>query len=50
MNNKLFQVTNGKIYEINVSTGIQTEKATLGYDAFTDVLVYGTNIAIIVSP
>lgn len=50
MNSKLFQITNSKIYEINVDTGVQTEKATLGYDAFTDVLVYGTNIAIITSP
>lgn len=50
MNGKLFQITNSKIYEINISTGAQTEKATLGYDAFTDVEVYGTNIAIITSP
>lgn len=50
MNDKLFQITNSKIYEINPTTLVQTEKATLGYDAFTDVLVYGTNIAIITSP
>ena len=50
MNSKLFQITNSKIYEIDTTTGAQTEKATLWYDAFTDVEVYGTNIAIITSP
>lgn len=50
MNNKLYQVANSKIYEIDTSTGVQTEKVTLGYDAFVDVLVYGSNIAVITSP
>lgn len=49
MNNKLYQIANSKIYEVNTTTGVQTEKATLGYDAVTDILVYGTNIAIITS-
>lgn len=50
MNNKLYQVANSKIYEIDTSTGVQTEKVSLGYDAFVDVLVYGANIAVITSP
>ena len=50
MNNALYQVANSKIYQVDLSTGVQTEKATLGYDAFVDILVYGTNIAIIASP
>lgn len=49
MNNKLFQIANSKIYEINTTTGVQTEKATLGYDATCDILVYGNSIAIISS-
>ena len=49
MNGKLYQIANSKIYEINTTTGVQTEKATLGYDATTDVLVYGGSIAIISS-
>lgn len=40
MNSKLYQIANSKIYEINTLTGIQTEKATLGYDTLTDILVY----------
>lgn len=47
---KLYQITNSKIYEINLTTGVQTEKATLWYDATTDVLVYWSNICIIASP
>jgi len=46
---KLYQITNSKIYEINETTGAQTEKATLWYDAMTDILVYWTDIALIVS-
>lgn len=48
MSDKLYQIANSKIYEINETTWIQTEKATLWYDARTDVLVYN-NFAIIVS-
>lgn len=40
INDKLYQIANGKIYEINETTWVQTEKATLWYDARTDVLVY----------
>ena len=43
---KLYQE---KIYPINLTTGGQTEKATLWYDAVTDVLTYWDNLAIIVS-
>jgi len=50
MNNKLFQIANSKIYEVNTTTGVQTEKATLWYDATTDILIYWANIAIIASP
>lgn len=49
MNGKLFQIANSKIYEIDMTTGAQTEKATLGYDEITDILVYGKSIAIISS-
>lgn len=49
MNGKLFQIANSKIYEISLTTGAQTEKATLGYDAMTDIVVYGKTIAIISS-
>ena len=40
MSDKLYQIANSKIYEINETTGVQTEKAVLGYDAFTDIIVY----------
>lgn len=50
MNNVLYQIANSNIYSIDLTTGIQTLKAALGYDAFTDVEVYGKNIAIITSP
>ena len=49
MNSKLYQIANSKIYEINTLTGAQTEKATLWYDALTDILVYWNTIAVIVS-
>jgi hypothetical protein len=49
MNWQLYQIANSKIYQVDLTTGVQTEKATLWYDAMTDVLVYGTNIAIIAS-
>ena len=49
MNGKLFQIANSNIYEVDQTTGVQTLKAALGYDATTDILVYGTNIAIISS-
>ena len=39
---KLYQVANSKIYEVNTTTWVQTEKATLGYDAKVDILVYDT--------
>ena len=39
---KLYQITNSKIYEIDEVTGVQTEKATLWHDKRTDILVYGT--------
>ena len=45
----LYQITNSKVYSINLSDGVQTEIDDLWYDARTDVLVYGTNFAIIVS-
>ena len=44
----LYQITNSKIYLIDFTTWVQTEKATLWYDAITDILVYGDK-AIIVS-
>lgn len=37
---KLYQITNGKIYEINETTGVQTEIDDLWYDERTDILVY----------
>ena len=40
MGGKLYQICNSKIYEVNTTTGAQTEKAVLGYDAFTDIIVY----------
>lgn len=49
MNNKLYQIANSKIYEINETTGVQTDIATLGYDETTDILVYGNTIAVISS-
>jgi hypothetical protein len=49
LNGNLYQIANSKIYQVNTSTGAQTEKVTLGYDAMTDILTYGTNIAIIAS-
>lgn len=49
MNSILYQVANGNIYSINTTTGVQTNIASLGYDATVDILVYGTNIAIITS-
>lgn len=49
MNNKLYQIANSNIYEIDKSIGTQTLIAALWYDALTDVLVYGDNIAIIAS-
>lgn len=48
MSDKLYQIANSKIYEINEITGEQTEKVSLWYDKITDVLVYW-NFAIIVS-
>lgn len=50
MNSNLYQIANSKIYQIDLWTWAQTEKATLGYDAFVDILVYGNSIAIISSP
>lgn len=50
MDNIMYQITNSKIYQIDTSTGTQTDKWSLWYDAFTDVEVYGKNIAIITSP
>lgn len=40
MNGKLYQITNGKIYEINESDGTRTEIDDIWYDAMTDTLVY----------
>ena len=40
LGSNLYQVTNSNIYLIDTSTGSQTLKATLGYDARIDVLVY----------
>lgn len=40
MGGKLYQICNSKIYEVDTTTGVQTEKAVLGYDAFTDIIVY----------
>ena len=45
----LYQIANSKIYLVDQTTWVQTEKATLGYDAMTDILVYN-NVALIVSP
>jgi len=48
MNDKLYQITNSKIYEIDLDTWVQTDRATLWYDKTTDILVYKDK-AIIVS-
>ena len=37
---RLFQITNSKIYEIDKETGIQTEKVDLWFDLTVDVLTY----------
>lgn len=50
MNNVMYQITNWNIYSVDTTTWVQTLKASLWYDAFTDIEVYGKNIAIIVSP
>jgi hypothetical protein len=50
MNNVLYQIANSKIYQIDLSLWTQTDKGNLGYDAYTDVEVYGKTIAIISSP
>ena len=49
LKNKLYQITNSRIYEIDKISGNRTEKAVIWYDVFTDLLVYDNNFAIIVA-
>lgn len=49
LNNTLYQITNSKIYAIDLNDWTQDEIADLWYDTRTDVLVYGDNFAIITS-
>lgn len=48
LKNELYQITNSRIYKI-FADWRQEEKAFLGYDLFTDILVYERNFAIIVA-
>ncbi len=40
INGRLYQIAEGKIFEISTVDGTRTEKATLGYDQRVDVLNY----------
>lgn len=37
---KLYQITNSKIYEVDTTTGTQTDRGTLWFDLRCDILVY----------
>ena len=43
LNWNLYQITNSKIYLIDLDTWTQTEIVDLGYDAVTDILIYSHN-------